>query len=657
MGARGVQGATGLAGPAGKDATPAQPIALETKGVVGMVRDPSGQLVGSGTVYLIPVADLTALAKQPIDLSLGTSAAAALAIDEPLEDLLDANAGKYTSANVAVDGSYRFTQLAKGQYFVVFRPGAKDAYHLPGGDRCRKAFDQASLLGTQLDIEVSGRASDAATYVGSSACFGCHGRHRSMRTAHRLGLQVPATRGQFQDTSALPNFDAALSAFEQGAKLYYYGCDPTRAGDAKCRVSETDPTIATPSAVISFELHLGRAAAVPKGEVGAYTVDIVNRLGSGTAHYDVVLTYGGAVAKQRYLTRRTNTNGSFSYYLLPLQHNDAGDNSYPQSDDWVWKDYQSEQWYDFAASALIEPGNTHAFDNNCAGCHMTGFRLTGDATAGYSAHAVGDINGDFDFDGDGKREEINTGCEDCHGPASEHLEAKVRGLRIVSPSLLTPEREVMICGRCHSRPQGKGGGGTEAPLGSDGRMPRAGLRRSEFITGFTTRVDGESTDFHASGDSKSNHQQYSDYIRSKMYRNSSSLVACSTCHDAHGNDTNTHQLRSAANDNTACTTCHNGADFTTLSGHLNKVTMYPHAAVDPTQLVCTACHMVKTVASGARHPELLDKVPTTATPVQYFHGDTASHRFFVTPRASSAVQPVAATLACGACHAAKLANP
>jgi hypothetical protein len=43
--------------------------------------------------------------------------------------------------------------------------------------------------------------------------------------------------------------------------------------------------------------------------------------------------------------------------------------------------------------------------------------------------------------------------------------------------------------------------------------------------------------------------------------------------------------------------------------------------------------------------------------VQYYHGDVASHRFEVTPRAQFAEQPVAATLACGFCHGEKLPNP
>src|SRR6185295_1709238 len=107
------------------------------------------------------------------------------------------------------------------------------------------------------------------------------------------------------------------------------------------------------------------------------------------------------------------------------------------------------------------------------------------------------------------------------------------GARIVSPSYLTPERETQLCGSCHSRPEGLGGGGeVEAPLDVDGFMPRPGIRRSEFVLEHTGRVDGDpANDFWPSGDSRSHHQQYSDFIRSRMYRNDSQLLTCATCHD------------------------------------------------------------------------------------------------------------------------------
>jgi predicted CXXCH cytochrome family protein len=476
-----------------------------------------------------------------------------------------------------------------------------------------------------------------------------------MRTTHRLSLQVPGLRGAFQDPSVWPDLDKGISLFDQSATLYYYDCDPADA-EGPCRVSSTDPTLATPSAVISFELQLTRNPTIAKENVGAYTLTIVNRAGSGSASYDVALSYGGFLSKQHYLTRIPNGDGSFSYYLLPLQYNVAGDDGADAFRDWVWRDYRSSDWYDLASSKLVEPGAERSFDAQCAGCHLTGMRLAGSAQRGWTAHAVGDLSGDFDYDGDGRREEINVGCESCHGPASEHLEAKVRGVNIVSPSLLTPERELLLCGRCHSRAQGHGGDGSEAPLSADGRMPPAGLRRAELASAYAARVDGDAEDFYPSGDSRAQHAQYSDFLRTTMHRNGSVLMTCTSCHDAHGSDENAHELRQAADDNTACTGCHSEDKYVAPRQHVEAATGFVHDGSSDSDFVCTRCHMVRTISSGARHPELLDKIPSSPT-VQYYHGDIASHRFVVTRRAHYAEQPIAATLRCGFCHGTDFANP
>ncbi len=650
-------GAQGVRGPTGKAPVAEDPLPIAAMGIVGRVHDPAGQLVGSGTVYLVPASDVATLAKHALDTSLSPSKTVADRTDEPLEDLVDQHGAKYAHAAVSTDGSYRISQVSTGSYFLAWFPDAHDAFHLPGGDHCRTALGRPSLIGQEIDLVVSGRASAQATYVGSSTCLGCHGRQRSERSAHRVGLSVPGLRGPLQDTSHWPTFDAAITAFDRGTTLYYYDCDATKTSDAKCSVSDHDPTITSPGSIVSFELALVRNTAVAKQDVGAYVVTFKNDLGAGSVTYPVALTYGGALERQQLLTRLANGNATFSYFVLPVQFNATGVSTYPSTDDWPWKDVHSEQWYDFAHSALTTPDNARAFDNNCAGCHFTGMRLTGDLTAGFGAHAVGEGNGDFDYDGDGRKEEINVGCESCHGPASEHLEAKVRGVRIVSPSLLTPERETLICGRCHSRPQGLGGGGTEAPLAADGTMPPPGLRRSEFAASFTARVDAADTDHYPSGDSKANHQQYTDFVQSGMYRNPLVLMTCTSCHDAHGNDQNTDDLKNPEDDNSACTGCHSGSEFTAPRGHIGKVAKDPHTNVDDSVLLCTTCHMVRTALGGARHPELLDSIPPSAMPVQYFHGDLASHRFSVAPRAQYAVQPVAATSQCAFCHGTDFPNP
>jgi predicted CXXCH cytochrome family protein len=140
-----------------------------------------------------------------------------------------------------------------------------------------------------------------------------------------------------------------------------------------------------------------------------------------------------------------------------------------------------------------------------------------------------------------------------------------------------------------------------------------------------------------------------------MYRNPSVLMTCTSCHDAHGSD-NEHELLRAADDNAACTGCHSQAQYVAARTHVEQKTGFVHDASADGELLCTTCHMVRTATSGAREPELLDKIPS-APEVQYFHGDIASHRFAVTRLAAAAEQPVAATLRCGFCHGTNLDNP
>ncbi len=623
-------------------------------GVVGVVSDPTGETVAQGTVVFVPSGDVAGLAGTPIDLSLTPDDTAALSTDEPLEDLLDSAGETYVQAPVDASGVYRLETLPSGDYFVVWVPDPADSSHLPGGSECRRALSSASLVGTQVDIRVSGNTGVSATYVGSSTCMVCHGLHRSTRTGHRVGLQVPASLGPLQDTSPWPVFDQAIDAFDEGTTLYYFNCNGGASGFSKCKVSDAEPG----AGVVSFEVSLDRDEMKGRGEVGEYFVEVLNRRAvEPTRRYDAVLTYGGAVHKQRYLTRFTNEDGSYSYHMLMVQHNYEGDILFPDSNDWPWRDYHSERWYDHDAGLLIEPSNSKAFDSNCAGCHFTGFGLGGSDENGWSASAVPDPDGVFDFDGDGRIEEINTGCEACHGPGSQHLEGDVRGAYIVSPSLLTPSREVQICGACHSRPKGIGAGGTDAPLSAQDQMPRPGVRRAEFASEHTTRVDGAASNFHASGDSKSHHQQFSDFIQSVHYRNDNRLVTCTGCHDPHGNDENDYQLFAASQDNTLCTVCHSVAPFEPVLDHVGQVTGFTHAGIGNEGFYCTMCHMVDTASSGAKRPQLLDFLPPSVTPVQYFHGDISGHRFTVPLRDVAQEQPSAFTHACGICHGTFLPNP
>ena len=660
MGAcKGDTGEQGPQGPPGEPGEPAQPpdsgIDPAPFGLVGRVVEPNLLPVGSGTVYLVPADDVETLSETPIDLFLSPEATAELLVDEPIEDLLDTNGETYEQAPVDGSGVYRFETLPEGRHFVVWVPASDDSSHLPGGDNCRVSFSTDSLIGMQMNIRVSPQPSPAATYVGTSTCMVCHGLHSTTLTAHNVGLQVPGVRSVLQDIEFWPDFDDGLAAFSTNTTtLYYYDCDDAIIDPAKCSVDDSPP-----AGAVAFTINLRRDSSKPLGAIGAYYLEMVN---GTTERYDLMLTYGGAVEAQQYLTRRSNADGSFSYFVLPLQYNYQGDFSNPDPADWPWRDYRSDLWYDFGTSAFREPDNADSFDNNCAGCHFTGYQLDGSDAEGWSARAVVDPNGAFDYDGDGRPELINTGCESCHGPGSEHLELSPRGSHIVSPGLLTPGRSATLCGSCHSRPLGVGGGVTGLPLSVDNTMPPPGIRRRDFAPLHTTRVSGAPEDFYVSGDPRAHYQQYSDHIRARHYRNPVRLTTCTGCHNPHANSRQVADMDTSGNPNAVCTTCHSpeaNPELYPVAAHVANVTgVAGHASLEEFfgPYVCTECHMVPTARSGAAVPALLDGTGGPPT-VQYYWNDIASHRMTVTRwEGGQPNQPIAFTNICGECHAESLPN-
>jgi hypothetical protein len=653
------KGDTGEPGPEGPPGPPGEPgespddgIELEPFGLVGRVSEPNSVLVPGGAVYLVPATDVDALSETSVDLFATPEETASLDNDEPIEDLIDANGDSYEMAAVNSEGIYRFETLPEGSHFVVWVPADGDDLHLPGGDNSRTAFDSASLVGMRMDMRVSSQPSASATYVGSTTCMGCHGYQSTTRTAHGVGLQVPGVRSILQDIEPWPDFDIALDTyFEFGATLYFYDCSraspSTHDDPSGCSVSDQDPG---PAADVSFQIDLRRNSNVPLGVIGAYEVEML-RGGATPQTYEVVLTYGGALSKQQYLMRRPNADGTFSYFVLPIQFNYQGDDANENPEDWRWRDYRSDLWFDFAnptaPDAFIQPESAESFDNNCAGCHFTGYDLRGNDADGWSARAVVDAGGSFDYDGDGRPELINTGCEACHGPGSEHLELSPRGGFIVSPGLLTPGRHVAICGSCHSRPVGVGAGMTGLPLSMDDRMPSPGIRRGEFAVEHTTRVSGAQEAFFTSGDPAAHYQQYSDHIRSRHHRNPERILTCSGCHNPHAGFGDVYGAEVEDNLNVVCTVCH--SNVIPVIEHVQATTGFAHSTI-PREFRCTECHMVPTAESGAATPALLDAIPSGAPLVQYYWNDTASHRMVVVGREAFDEQPTAATNQCAVCH-------
>jgi predicted CXXCH cytochrome family protein len=595
----------------------------------GVVQDSSGQAVEKAVVYLIPSADVEAMGRTPLEVKGNASN------DEPLEDNLAANIDKYKKASTDRNGNFAVTGFPDGKYFIYVMPS--DKTYLPGGDKAGKAMSADELKGKALKILLSGNIPDNAVYVGSSKCLTCHPAYGDLKkTLHKLGIAVVGKPGNLQDYSRFPKFNDGLNRLFAGTKFYFSDFDKSRGFD-KYVISEKTP--ADPASV-SF------TATFFKDTDGRlkFKTENMKDASDPARTYTVEMTYGGGLYKQRYLYRSGG-------YLYPfVQYNSMGDESYADRTRKPWRDYHADWLFNEETKKLTDPPKKKAFEIECASCHFTGYSLTPTVAGDYLAGAVDDPNGEADIDGSGTPNELNIGCEVCHGPGSEHVKAPKakKSSTIVSPRKLSPARASVICEQCHSRPQGNLQ--NDAPVSKDNRMMIPGTSRNEYLVNFTTREDAAQKDFWPDGiHSKSHHQQGTDFIKSKKYRNGSHIVICTDCHDPHGTTEVKHQLRAGVRDekNTLCTSCHGGTSD--IKAHTAAKVGMAHADIR-----CVDCHNAKTMLTGAGFGKGLSRKDG----VNYWMNDITSHLFDVPRKDNVGVKgvdpgkamPIPYTNACGACH-------
>jgi predicted CXXCH cytochrome family protein len=647
-----------VAGCGGGDSATATPSAASTSVTV---TDTAGAPVEGATVFAIPVADVEALSAVAISrdtANFGNYSVEGLAVDEPLEDLVKGNftptgggVATYKSAVTDAGGKAELTGLPTGatdKFFIYVNPA--DAGHLPGGSLCREPVTGASLDGKNTPVTVSTKPSAAATFIGTSTCLLCHADKADYKkTMHRNGLMAPGAPSALQDTSEFDdddgyyNLGAGLAKFtagdadDGGTTIWFYDYDSTRKFD-KFKTLESEPAGGTVYATVR----------IYKDAAGAYMAqftNVVNPADNNNAMtHEVVLTYGGGVYKQRPITKVDD-----SLFMIPLQFNQRGDDASADRTRKIWRDYHMDWWWNAADNTFkTKPAKTASVDVQCAPCHFNGYNLTTNADGYYTATGVADAGGET-HPVTGQAQELNIGCETCHGPGSEHVAASGQGKFIVSPQNITPGRASMLCGQCHSRPQGNGTNKNDSPLDASDKMMLAGTSRADFLANYTTRHDAASGDMWTDGlHSKSHHQQYTDFIQTKKYRNGSKLLTCASCHEPHGPGTDRHQL-SGVSDSSLCTACHTDV---AIQAHTVAKTGVPMTWSGDPSLECVDCHVTKTSSSGA------GSNPTTAKPggtsgLKYYQGDITSHLFDVpakTDTSPASPMPVPYTNNCGLCH-------
>ena len=273
--------------------------------------------------------------------------------------------------------------------------------------------------------------------------------------------------------------------------------------------------------------------------------------------YNAVRTYGGWGWKQRYQVKIGN-----NHYILPIQWNQATSR---------WVPYNLQYWYNEDGS-LRQPPVEKSFEMSCAGCHNTGLELK-KVDSGYESKYV----------------ELNTGCEKCHGPGSEHIKGpRVKG-KIINPRKMDYERGLEVCGQCHSRGVSAPNGSFDYPWNDKENKP---YKLGDPLKNYYQLKPGLWGDPEAH--SKSHHQQWIDYQKGTHFQ---AKVSCVDCHNPHGGAGRFQMIKSDFN-NTLCLSCHGKDKRFANPGALRNHTKHNYAPETTETSRCSSCHMVKTASSA-----------------------------------------------------------
>lgn len=313
----------------------------------------------------------------------------------------------------------------------------------------------------------------------------------------------------------------------------------------------------------------------PNAPILAYSTDDGYTITMGDVTHKVYMTYGGSgLYKQRYMMKVETSEGySNGYYVSPVQYNE-------KTAEYVV--YHGSDWYDgntpiyTSTSTLADiAGNSRNIAKNCSGCHSNGLEVWQDSNNEWLMKGApmendalydGMVNV-YDIDGDGALDQINTTCERCHGPGSDHASTGDK-TKIINPSKLTADQANNLCGMCHSRGKSLPNNTFGFPFHDD---TLEGWEVGDMVADIYTDGGGYwgDTDSEITS-SKSHHQQFYDLYESSKPTFEFHQVTCFECHDVH-NETKHHITEQMTETDSL------GADITVMTKNDNNT-------------LCLACH-------------------------------------------------------------------
>jgi len=443
---------------------------------------------------------------------------------------------------------------------------------------------------------------ESGLYVGSELCIGCHQEYKTWRdTKHALSIRKPITR-----YSLIPGKGVVADYDHNGVDDFIQGLDFNKIASVFDAYKPYAP-------VLSVEKD---QYFITLGEVKMPVVFVLGGTGDWRERYGVRLP-----------VTDSPTGLSDDIYTSPVQFNE---------DSKTYFAYKIGNWYSPTRRPLVAPGTARAsisesvkqatFSKNCIGCHITGIRSVGKTPQGewllrpYPALSFEPDNpAYFDYDGDGKPDLVNIGCEMCHGPGSAHVLADGDPGKIVNPAKLSTDRANEVCGRCHDRVRSVPGKTYGFAYHDDTDTEwRPG---KESLAAYTANNNSSWPD----GETSYEHNQH----YSEMRRSGHTKLRCSDCHDPHA-QVNAPQIVTQRTEggvvmatrnenNTLCLSCHAGkGPFGTISKRMvakyadnvaaigAAVSAHSHHPYAPDRAMglsrCTTCHMATVAAAEHESP-------------------------------------------------------
>ena len=614
--------------------------------------------------------------------------------------------GQTPVTTTGADGTFELAGIDPGSVFLYV---SAPTGFLDGGNRSSIFAPPGGVL-SDVTITLSGRPTTAATYLGESACVGCHSaiaaeQHKSGHY-HFLspGVNRIVRKDMWPAVGATLNPGVtALDPVDGTTMVSVYLCQNTAGAYAMKFAGTADCTVAD----------------------GTLIPVIATIGGEGDGGVDNRPNFG--VYKQRYLARPSDVPYAVAHWAVPYATTADMDRDYLILPVFLVQDGNTDpalgavapKFYKVYGDKWLKQVRT--ISRLCSSCHATGLDLT------FAVAGADTVVTSFDY------RDLDITCEKCHGPGSEHVSPPAGVAArdaIIQPRLLNAKAAQEACGICHAEHEGSSlvpSGAFKMPFNANrlGELGKGtfipGLHQAaDYIKGFGVAVlDGGAVNTWPDRiHSISHSQQLPMLVGSKHNNNPYQRLSCFDCHDAHSGYYGPAETRMQAGadsyvlknprwkDNTLCLTCHAGfgafgsvsaadvaalhsmsstltlngsaktyaADVITASrtviaeavgAHMQAETSMGLAAYDPANDAnpvgrCTTCHMPKT---GKKND--IDDVTQWhlghdgSGRTALIDGNVASHTFDVVwPAQSAALKKTSGGSdlnimpnSCGKCHA------